>query len=100
MAKSYLWIKFLNFKRARSHLHIFLLSLFLTFGLLALTPPPCLAQSSPKEKIDALYEQYEHLKKEGRYNDALRYATELVPAGEKAFGKDHPDVATFLNNLA
>ena len=80
--------------------NIFIISFLFLFGLLFSIHSPCQAQTSPKDKVDALYKRYVQLNKQGRYQEALRYAKELVPSGEEAFGKDHPNVATFLNNLA
>ena len=81
-------------------LTILLISILLSFSLQFSLPVLCLAQSSDKAKVDALYQKYQHFKKQGSYKEALKYAKELVPAGEKAFGRDHRNVATFLNELA
>lgn len=81
-------------------LHIFVISVLSAFTFLVSSPAECSGQSAATEKVDALYQKYVELKDQGRYQEALRYAEELVPAGEKAFGNDHHYVATFLNNLA
>jgi hypothetical protein len=65
-----------------------------------LSPAVSSTQSSDKSKVDALYQRYKQMMKQGHYREAVQYAKELVPAGEKVFGKDHPNVASFLNNLA
>jgi hypothetical protein len=36
----------------------------------------------------------------GRYSDAIPIAQQALAIREKALGRDHPDVATWLNNLA
>src|SRR5262249_13121382 len=36
----------------------------------------------------------------GRYADAIPIAQQVLAIREKALGRDHPDVATALNNLA
>ena len=74
--------------------------LFLYFSLYFLSPSVCFPQSSTKAEVDALYQKWRAMHKQGRYVEALNYSKELVPAGEKAFGKDHPNVAIFLDNLA
>jgi len=74
--------------------------LFLYFFLYFFSPSVCFPQSSTKAEVDALYQKYREMHKQGRYVEALNYAKELVSAGEKAFGKDHPNVAIFLDNLA
>ncbi len=79
---------------------IFLSSILLSFPLQFSSPASCLAQPSAKAKVDALYQKYMQLNKQGRYREAIQYAKELVPAGEEAFGKGHPNVAMFMNNLA
>ena len=65
-------------------------------------PQPSRSQESElkKAKVDALYQKYMQLNKQGSYQEAIQYAIELVPAGEEAFGKGHPNVAIFMNNLA
>src|SRR3972149_4631639 len=44
-------------------------------------------------KFTKLYQQ-------GQYAEALMVAEEAVKVAEKTFGKDHPNTATSLNNLA
>ena len=74
-------------------------NIFLFVSLLLSIPIACLARSPAEDKVLALYSKYRQLLKQGRYQEATRYAEELVTAGEKAFGKDHPNVAILLNNL-
>ncbi len=85
---------------SRRCLVIYLISILLSFTLQFSLPTSCLAQSSAKAKVDALYQKYIQLNKQGRYQEAIQYAKELVPAGEEVFGKGHPNVAIFMNNLA
>ncbi len=46
------------------------------------------------------YNRYTTLYQQGRYAEALPYATEAWRLGEEEFGPDHPTTAIFLNNLA
>ena len=46
------------------------------------------------------YNRYNTLYQQGRYSDALPYATEALRLGEEELGPDHPTTATLLNNLA
>ncbi|MBI5745961.1 MAG: tetratricopeptide repeat protein [Nitrospirae bacterium] len=45
------------------------------------------------QKVIELYGQ-------GRYSEAINYEKKVLEIVEKAMGKEHPDVATSLNNLA
>ncbi|MFO7737347.1 MAG: tetratricopeptide repeat protein, partial [Desulfatiglandaceae bacterium] len=58
------------------------------------------ARSPSEDKVFSLYEKYRQVLEQGRYQEATRYAEALVTAGEKAFGKDHPNMSILLNNLA
>ncbi len=46
------------------------------------------------------YNRYDTYYQQGRYAEALPYATEALRLGEEEFGPDHPTTAIFLNNLA
>lgn len=52
------------------------------------------------DRVDTLYNQYLHLYEQGHYQESIKYATQLVQASEKAYGKDHNKTAIFLSNLA
>jgi CHAT domain-containing protein/Tfp pilus assembly protein PilF len=80
--------------------YLYMISIFLLVFLILSVPISCLARSPAEDKVSVLYNKYRQLLKLGRYQEATKYAEELVTAGEKAFGKDHPNVAIFLNNLA
>lgn len=81
-------------------LYIYVISVLLSLSLLLSTPTPCLPRSPAEDKVYALYDKYSQLLKQGQYQKAIKYAEELVRTGEKAFGKNHRNVAIFLNNLA
>ncbi len=46
------------------------------------------------------YNRYTTLYQQGRYSEAISYATKALKLGEDEFGPDHPTTAIFLNNLA
>jgi len=73
-----------------------LAGLFLLWG----APTPCRAQTSAKERVKTLYQEYRELEEQGRYREAIPYAEDLVRVGKKAFGESHSHVGLFLNNLA
>jgi len=79
---------------------IFLILILSSFSFQFSSPASCLEQSSDKAKVDVLYQKFVNLYEQGRYQEAIQYAKELIPAGEKAFGKGHINVAIFMNNLA
>ena len=81
-------------------LYVYVITVLLAFPLLFLIPTPCLAGSPDEDRVYALINKYEQLLKLGRYQEAIIYAEELVTAGEKVYGTDHPNVAVFLNNFA
>lgn len=68
--------------------------------LLWVTPPLCLGQTSAKESVKTLYQEYRKLEAQGRYREAIPYAEDLVRVGKEAFGEAHPHVGLFLSNLA
>jgi len=82
------------------HLHIAIVSILITYCVFFLPSMAYLSQAAAKSKVDDLYKKYNQLYTQGRYQEAIKYAKELIPAGEEAFGKNHPTVGVFLNNLA
>ncbi len=44
--------------------------------------------------------RYTTLYQQGRYAEAIRYATKALRLGEEEFGPDHPNTANLLNSLA
>jgi len=72
----------------------------LAFSLFLSISEPCLAQSSAKSRVDALYNKFEQFFKQRHYQEATRCGEELVKAGERAFGKNHTNVAIFIYKLA
>ena len=77
----------------------FILGVFVLL-LILLLPVPCAAQDAAKAEVNRLNKKYEELEKQGRYKEAIKYAEKLIPTGEKAYGKEHPFMALFQNNLA
>ena len=53
-----------------------------------------------KNEADELNKRVTELNKAGRYSDAVPIAQQVLAIREKTLGRDHPDVATALNNLA
>ncbi len=47
-----------------------------------------------------LNEQAMSLYRQGKYEEGITIAARALESAEKSLGKDHPDVATSLNNLA
>jgi tetratricopeptide (TPR) repeat protein len=64
---------------------------------LALCPAVASAQS---EALDKTYRQGAALSQAGRYGEAVPIWRRTLELGEREFGPDHPNTATFLNNLA
>src|SRR6478736_296008 len=58
-----------------------------------------LAHSQTNE-AEALTKQYLTLSNQGRYSEAIPLAQRVLAIREKSLGPNHPDVATWLNNLA
>ena len=79
---------------------VFLFSIVISFNLLLLSPVACFSNSSAEAKLDELYRKYEELNKKKLYSEAVKYAKELVPAGEEALGKEHAYVGIYKRNLA
>lgn len=65
---------------------------------LAISLPHALAQSLDEAK--RLNQQAIQLYKQGRYDEAIRIAKEVLAIYEKTLGPDHPSTALGLNNLA
>ena len=63
-------------------------------------PPPSAQQSAELEEATLLDKQVEQLYKEGKYTQAIPLAERELAIREKILGKEHPDVATSLNDLA
>ncbi|GAX40755.1 peptidase-like protein [Tolypothrix sp. NIES-4075] len=63
-------------------------------------PPPSAQQSAELEEAKRLNEQVFQLYKEGKYSQAIPIAERALEIREKVLGKEHPSVATSLNNLA
>ena len=64
---------------------------------LALWPSATLGQSSA---LNNAYNRFTELYAQGRYEEAFPFAKQALKLGEQKFGPDHPNTATFLNNLA
>ena len=62
-----------------------------------LCAPPGRAQS---HDLDTLNAQVEQPYQQGKYTEAIPVAQRALAGAEKKFGRDHPQVATSLNNLA
>ena len=78
-------------------------------GLLVRVPAPVVGQTNPPqsaqqsaelEEANRLNEQVEQLYKQGQYIVAIPLAERALAIYEKVLGKEHPYVATSLNNLA
>ena len=46
------------------------------------------------------YNRYNTYYQQGKFSEAIRYATEALRLGEEEFGPDHPTTATLMNDLA
>ncbi|MEN9244706.1 MAG: tetratricopeptide repeat protein, partial [Gloeomargarita sp. DG02_5_bins_242] len=64
------------------------------------TASPTVAQSAELQEAERLNQQVIELYERGRYAEALPLAQRSLAIREQALGKDHPSVATSLNNLA
>ena len=62
--------------------------------------PPSAEQSVDLEEAKRLNQQVIQLYQEGKYSTAIPLAERVLAIREKVLGKEHPDVATSLNNLA
>jgi CHAT domain-containing protein len=63
-------------------------------------PPPSAQQSAELEEAKRLNQQVLQLLKEGKYTEGIPLAERALAIREKVLGKEHPDVAQSLNNLA
>ncbi|KAB8316065.1 tetratricopeptide repeat protein, partial [Tolypothrix campylonemoides VB511288] len=62
--------------------------------------PPSAEQSVDLEEAKRLSQQVNQLYQSGKYSTAIRLAERVLAIREKVLGKEHPDVALSLNNLA
>ena len=58
------------------------------------------AAAEPLAEAERLHSQVEQLYQNGRYDEAIPLAEQVVALREKALGPEHPDVAESLNDLA
>ncbi|MEO1373662.1 MAG: tetratricopeptide repeat protein [Cyanobacteria bacterium J06635_10] len=80
----------------------------MTLGLLVSVPKqvigqaqtPQLAESAELQEAERLNQQVIQLYRQGKYNEAIPLAEKALAIREKVLGKEHPSVATTLNNLA
>jgi tetratricopeptide (TPR) repeat protein len=70
------------------------------FPFLLLNLPVSYAQDDDLKRADQLNKQVIQLYQQGKYAKAISVAKEVIAIDEKAFGPDHPNVPTSLNNLA
>ncbi|MBD2354891.1 tetratricopeptide repeat protein [Tolypothrix sp. FACHB-123] len=63
-------------------------------------PPLSAQQSAELAEVERLNEQVTQLYEQGKYSEAIALAEKVLAIGEKVLGKEHPNVATLLNNLA
>ena len=59
---------------------------------------PAWAQSAAE--LDAEFRQYQSLKKQGKYGEAIPYAQTFIALAEEGFGDTHQNYAVGLHNLA
>ena len=62
--------------------------------------PFCFAQTSTKKQVQAYFQQYRKKIKEGKYQESIKLGRKCISEAEEAFGKDHPSVAFYLEDLA
>jgi CHAT domain-containing protein/Tfp pilus assembly protein PilF len=58
------------------------------------------AQSKGVQEVERLNDEVVRLSEAGKYDEAIPLAERVLAISEKAFGAEHTDVATSLNNLA
>jgi tetratricopeptide (TPR) repeat protein len=63
-------------------------------------PPQSTQQSAELQEAERLNQQVLQLYQQGKYNEAIPLAEKALAIREKLLGKEHPDVAQSLNNLA
>jgi CHAT domain-containing protein/Tfp pilus assembly protein PilF len=64
------------------------------------TSPPAIPQSAELQEAERLNQQVIQLYQQGNYPEAISLAERVLELREKALGRDHPEVAKSLNNLA
>ncbi|MBE9004106.1 CHAT domain-containing protein [Fortiea sp. LEGE XX443] len=64
------------------------------------TPTYSAEEQAALQEADELNQQVDKLYQEGKYTTAIPLAERALAIREKVLGKEHPDVATSLNNLA
>ena len=52
------------------------------------------------DEAKRLYQKGLKIYRQGKYNEAIPYAQQVMEIYEKTLGRNHPDVAQSLNNLA
>jgi len=68
--------------------------------VLALSVPPAFAETDPLAQAHLLKQEVDRLYREGRYNEAIPKAREILALREQALGPTHPDVAASVTDLA
>src|SRR5207253_6971521 len=61
---------------------------------------PAIVSAQQTDEVNELNKKVIELYNAGRYAEAVPVAQQVLAIREKALGRDHPDVATSLNNLA
>ena len=76
------------------------LFLLLIFFAAVLAQPPAFAQSPSDAKLEALNARVIALLRAGKYGDAMPLAEQFAAAAKARYGKNAPEYATALSNLA
>jgi CHAT domain-containing protein/Flp pilus assembly protein TadD len=71
-----------------------------TFAVTFLFGSPAIVSAQQTDEASELNKKVIELYNAGRYADAIPIAQQVLAIWEKALGRDHPNVATALNNLA
>jgi tetratricopeptide (TPR) repeat protein len=74
--------------------------LLIAVAILALLFGPVSLARAQSSTADDLNKRVIELYRAGKFAEAVPLAQQVLAIREKAFGPDHPDVATALNNLA
>ena len=69
-------------------------------AIIAVSLPQAIAQAGPREEAVALFQQGIENQNKGDYKRAAEFYERALKPAERAFGPDHPNVGTLLNNLA
>ncbi len=77
-----------------------IVSIAISILLFLSIPQLSYTQEGNLEKVETLQQQVINLYGQGRYSEAIPIAKEVLSIREKAFGPEHPDVASSLNYLA